>query len=114
MVGLQYEDYDGKFKGNNVNCAVCLASSRSLTLMIPARIECPSGWTREYYGYLVAERRGHPSKSNFACLHKDLKAIYMANIHGPTMMHVEAECKGARHCPPYEQGKELACVVCTK
>ena len=33
----------------NVPCARCYFS-RSAVMMLPARRDCPSGWTREYYG----------------------------------------------------------------
>ena len=29
-------------------CAVCYVHTRSTKVMIPARTECPSGWTKEY------------------------------------------------------------------
>ncbi|KAJ7375566.1 hypothetical protein OS493_040371 [Desmophyllum pertusum] len=33
----------------------CVTSSHVQTqLMIPARNDCPSGWTKEYYGYLMS------------------------------------------------------------
>ena len=40
--------------GHNVPCAVCYASTRETVVMIPAKRTCPSSWTREYYGYLMA------------------------------------------------------------
>ena len=40
---------------HNVPCAVCFASTRVAVLMIPARTSCPTGRTREYYGYLMSE-----------------------------------------------------------
>ena len=39
----------------NVPCAVCYVTERSAVYMFPAKYTCPSGWTREYYGYLMAE-----------------------------------------------------------
>ena len=119
IAATEYEDWAGtyssqSFRGQTVRCAVCLATVRSVTLMIPGRIGCPYGWTREYFGYLTAERTGHPSQSTYVCLHKDLKVIPKVNAFGSTMMHVEAKCNGAKHCPPYKPGLELTCVVCTK
>ena len=34
-------------------CAVCLATTRVATLMIPAKWSCPTNWTMEYRGYLM-------------------------------------------------------------
>ena len=36
---------------NDVPCVVCYVPTRSALCMIPANYECPSGWTREYFGY---------------------------------------------------------------
>ena len=52
---------------HNVPCAVCYTSTRETLLMIPARLTCPSSWTREYYGYLMAERYDHHRKT-FECV----------------------------------------------
>ena len=41
--------------GHNVPCAVCFVSERKNVLMIPAQLTCPSTWTREHYGYLMAK-----------------------------------------------------------
>ena len=39
----------------NAPCAVCTVYTRSQALMIPGKINCPSSWTREYFGYLMSE-----------------------------------------------------------
>ena len=44
--------------GRNVPCSVCEVNGRTSKLMIPSHYECPTDWTREYYGYLMA---GHSS-----------------------------------------------------
>ena len=119
MNGVQFEDWEGTYTGGDlkaagVYCAVCFTQSRSVSIMIPGRYQCPSNWTTEYYGYLSAERHIHNSQSTYICVDKDLKIIKQANIHGATTMFVETKCHGAHHCPPYEEGKELTCAVCTK
>ena len=40
---------------HNVPCTVCYASIRAAMIMVPAKTQCPSSWTREYYGYLAIE-----------------------------------------------------------
>ena len=40
-------------------CVVCFAKARGSMLMMPARNDCPSGWTEEYHGYLMTEYYGH-------------------------------------------------------
>ena len=37
-------------------CAVCYTPSRSTKITIPGRYDCPSSWTREYYGYLMTDK----------------------------------------------------------
>ena len=101
---------------HNVPCAICFASTRVGVLMIPARTSCPTGWTREYYGYLMSE--GQPwadhGRTSFECVDKDQESVpYSENkTHGALFYHVEANCNGIP-CPPYNNYKELNCVVCT-
>ena len=52
---------------HDVPCAVCYISPRETVLMIPGRYTCTSGWTREYYGYLMSERYNH-HRSTFECM----------------------------------------------
>ena len=40
---------------HNAPCAVCYVPTMNTVIMIPAKTSCPSGWTREYYGYLMSE-----------------------------------------------------------
>lgn len=86
-------------------------------LMVPAKKTCPSGWTMEYDGYLMAERSvsNHLSQSNYICLDKDFEFIQGGSNPQirAQIMFVEVNC-GILPCPPYEEGNELACVVCSK
>ena len=54
----------------NVPCAVCYASTRETVLMIPAKVSCPTSWTREYYGYIMSARFNH-YRSTIECVDKD-------------------------------------------
>ena len=45
--------------GNNMPCAVCSTSIRSKLLVIPAKLTCPTNWTTEYTGYLMAANRDY-------------------------------------------------------
>ena len=60
---------------HNVPCAVCLATTRVAVVMIPAKLTCPTGWTKEYNGYLMAERFTHESASTFECIDHDAEAV---------------------------------------
>ena len=100
---------------NNAPCAVCYVETRNAAVMIPARSSCPGGWTREYYGYLMAERTEHDSRSTYACVDSSMEAVPGSAGHtdGGHFYHVEAHCNGMP-CPPYNNYKELNCVICSK
>ena len=82
--------------------------------MIPAKTSCPSGWTREYYGYLMSEAAGHWC-TMYKCVDMSMESIpgIQNHIDGGYFYHVEAHCNGMA-CPPYDNEKELTCVVCSK
>ena len=42
-------------RDDNVPCALCRNSQRSSVFVFPARVSCPSSWTREYFGYLMTD-----------------------------------------------------------
>ena len=100
----------------NIPCAVCEVSTRSKHLMVPGTYECPTGWTEEYRGWLMAGYHGHKGRNMFVCLDKDPEAVpgHQHNTGGALMYHVEAECNKGLPCGPYDNRKELSCVVCTK
>ena len=101
---------------HNVPCAVCLATTRVAVVMIPAKLTCPTGWTKEYNGYLMSARYDHDSPSTFECIDHDAEAVpgTEANTNGGIFYHIEAVCNYGLPCDPYDPEKELTCVVCTK
>ncbi len=115
-------EYEAPLQGShdhNVPCAVCYVSTRPTVIMIPAKASCPSSWTREYYGYIMTEWKGvHDNirgRTMFECVDRDQESLpgSSPNTDGVLFYHVEASCNGLP-CPPYDQSKELNCVVCTK
>ena len=117
--GAEYEYSAGPNSNtfqHNVPCAVCYATARSSTLIIPAKIQCPPTWTREYYDYLSSERAGH-YRSSFNCVDVNPEVIGNsgANGEGALFCYVLSACDtNGLSCPPYENGRILSCVVCTK
>ena len=110
-------EYEAGFLGSqneNVPCAVCVLSTRSEVVMIPAKTSCPDTWTREYYGYLMSENHGN-YRTHFVCVDRGME--YIANYSGHAdacdLWLVEASCVSLP-CPPYDPQKELGCVVCSK
>ena len=120
MYGAEYQTYtysNSHVHGrhdSDVPCAVCHVSSRTAVYMVPAKYTCPSGWTREYYGYLMAENHGH-HRSQYTCMDTAFKPAPGSpeNKDGLLFYFVEGKC-GSLPCSPYDNTKELSCSVCTK
>ena len=98
----------------DVPCIVCEAQ-RTLMIMIPGKSECYPGWTREYWGYLMSGNWDFSGASDYYCVDAEHESIYGRgrNDDGYLLFFVEARC-GSLPCPPYNNGWELTCVVCTK
>ena len=100
---------------HNVPCAACHVTTRSAQFMIPGTDQCPEGWTTEYTGWLMSEYYGY-QRTMFVCVDKDAQALSdsVENTDGALMYHVSVDCGYGLPCGPYEDPKDLACVVCTK
>ena len=96
-------------------CSVCKVESRGAKVMIPGRNICPSGWTKEYKGYLMSEHYGHKSRTTAVCVDVDAEGRdgSYENKDGNLWYFIQGSC-GSLPCPPYVNGRELTCVVCTK
>ena len=118
VYGSEYETWGSPIAnlGNhNVPCAVCYAE-RNAMIMVPAKITCPSQWTREYNGYLMASYYAQVSAKTFVCVDIDAQPVRgeAHNTAGALFYHARlGNCYGL-DCPPYNTKKDLACVVCTK
>ena len=112
--GVEYELPVQGSHEHNVPCAVCHVTTRSAVLLLPAKYSCPTTWTREYYGYLMSEHKNH-KRLNYVCVDEGMESLpgSSTNTNGALMYHVEANCNGLP-CGPYNNRKELNCVVCTK
>ena len=115
VYGTEYEAplVSGRFQ-HNAPCAVCYIPTKHTVIMIPAKMSCPSGWTREYYGYLMSEIKDN-RRTEYVCVDRNMESIPGSQNHidGGHFFHVEAHCNGMA-CPPYNNQKELTCVVCSK
>ena len=101
---------------HNVPCAVCYVTTRSTVLMIPAKANCSTGWTTEYIGYLMTSHKDSNYRSRYECVDKDPQSVPGYNSGGyyeASLYHVEPICTGLS-CPPYDEEKELTCVVCSR
>lgn len=101
---------------HDVPCAVCRAGNRGSIVIIPAKMTCPSGWTKEYYGYLMTSHY-NTYKRDFACVDRNPESVPggNGNHNGALFRPVEFRCdSGNLPCATYPYGHELTCVVCTK
>ena len=80
--------------------------------MISSHYDCPSGWRREYYGYLMAGYYGHKAATQYTCIDESVEQIPAsgASSNGKLFYTLEAHCNYFIPC----SDKELTCVVCTK
>ena len=124
IYGAEYQDGDSRsdqlfgesHHDRDVPCVVCDVTKRSTVLMIPGRTKCYPGWTLEYAGYLMSGRYGHDDgATDYYCVDKDPENLPdgTRNDDGHILYFVEARC-GSLRCPPYIQGREFQCAVCTK
>ena len=84
--------------------------------MIVGRNECSGGeWKAEYWGYLVSGWYAHKGKTTAICLDNAPETATNGSTgKGQTWVYpVKGTC-GALPCPPYANGQELTCVVCSK
>ena len=120
MYGSEYEMWGNvpqsslPLHDQDVPCAVCYVAARTAKIVIPGTYNCPAKWTREYYGYLMAEKYTH-HRSTFECVDKDAEPAKggHADHNGALFYHIEPRC-GSLPCPPYDQQKEVTCAVCTR
>ena len=115
LYGTEYEHPIVGVHDHGAPCAVCYVPGRSVKEMIPATTTCPSGWTREYYGYIMSGHYSHRGRTEFLCIDRAQKSLpgSAGNQDGALLYHVQAVCTGI-HCPPYKPYKALTCVVCSK
>ncbi|XP_045215587.2 short-chain collagen C4-like [Mercenaria mercenaria] len=110
-----FENFFGKsIHDHNPPCAVC-ETERPNIMMIPGRTTCYYDWTVEYIGYLAAGHVSHPAASQYICLDEDPEVVASGgtNENGKLLYLAEAKC-GSLPCPPFDDGRVLSCVVCSK
>ena len=119
IYGAEYQSspaniFPANLNDHDVPCAVCHVTKRASQMMIPGRNLCPTGWTREYKGYLMAERHDH-YRTMYTCVDEnpDYKVGSKTSLNGVLFYFVEGVC-GSLPCRPYIEGRELTCAVCTR
>ena len=62
----------------------------------------------------MAERHNH-ARSTYECVDSSPESVpgSTGDTNGALFFHTEATCNGLP-CPPYVEGREVTCAVCTK
>ena len=102
----------GRSTYNNLPCAVCYTSTRDTILTIPAKVNCPTNWTIEYSGYLMAGHYSHTGRTLYECVDRNPETGTSGG-NSALLYHVEPDCN-VFSCPPYSSSKEITCVVCSR
>ena len=115
IYGAEYETNSGAWKiyhNQDVPCAVC-RTPRTNVLMLPGRNQCYNDWQLEYTGFLMSDYYGYSSKE-YTCVDAYPETLNSGstNANGALFYFVEARC-GALKCPPYIEGREITCAVCS-
>ena len=107
LFGKSHHDHD-------VPCVVCLVRQSSV-LVIPGKSKCYDGWSLEYSGYLMSNSYQHTGATDFYCVDNNPEDLIggAKRDDGLFLYFVEPRC-GSLRCPPYVEGREFQCVVCTK
>ncbi|CAI9721809.1 Hypothetical predicted protein [Octopus vulgaris] len=102
-------------QNQDVPCAVCETNKPASVLMIPGRKECVGKWKMEYSGYLMTEYYKSAGRTEYICVDKEAEADTKGyeNKNGALLYHVQAMV-GSLPSPPYENYREITCVVCSK
>jgi len=106
---------NGPLQDKPAPCAVCYVQGRSTVLMVPAKAQCPDGWTTEYAGYIVSDAEiPARRRSTYICLDEAPEVAVGGTQKSQSVIYpVEVQC-GSLPCSTYISGRELICVVCSK
>ncbi|XP_062599192.1 uncharacterized protein LOC134260654 [Saccostrea cucullata] len=110
-----YSDSVSHLVDHDVPCAVCETIGEKPVIVIPARTSCYSGWKKEYSGYLMSGHHGYQAGSEYSCVDQYPQTVFGGSPrkNGYLFYLVEGRC-GSLKCPPYRDGWEITCVVCSK
>ena len=112
--GTDGDIYPENLHEQDVPCAVCYVRHRASQITISGSNACPAGWRLEYQGYLMAQKYTH-YRTMFSCVDEGPDYITggAARKDGAEFYFVDGKC-GSLPCPPYVEGRELTCAVCTR
>ena len=82
--------------------------------MIPGQAICPSGWSKEYSGYIMSGGHNDKHSSEAICIDDTPEVVpgTNGNNNGAYLYMSETNCISLL-CEPYVNLREIRCVVCT-
>ena len=121
LEGVEYEEWRSSSRrvGENMPCAVCYVPTRSAMFVQQANYSCPSGWSREYHGYVMSENL-HDRRTSTICVDSYPQAVPGTSTNARLGAHayfLTVRCPYSNSelaCGPYEDRRILSCAVCTK
>ena len=82
--------------------------------MIPGRDTCPTGWTKEYTGYIFSSAHGHAHSTDYICVDDTPQIVPGSDgDHTSGLLYVVEGVCPSLQCGPFVHGREFRCVVCT-
>jgi hypothetical protein len=114
LYGAEYETFYDNHHDMDAVCAVC-RSNHATTIMIPGTNVCTEGWTKQYDGFIMAERATQDNHaSEFICVDSQLEGRQgsQVNQQGRLLYYTLAQC-GSLPCEPYHNNALVTCVVCS-
>ncbi|KAK3099334.1 hypothetical protein FSP39_002796 [Pinctada imbricata] len=117
IYGAEYETnfFGDKSADQDVPCAVCQSTAGTNILMIPGRLTCYQGWTRQYKGFLSSNYYGYKGQSEYVCVEENAEYLFGGekSTNGALFYPTIFAC-GTLQCPPYKNDEPVTCVVCSK
>ena len=106
--------FNTPMNNHDVPCEVCMTPF-SVTHMFPGRSGCYKNWTQQYTGYLVSSLHGRNLDLEYYCMDANPETVPHSAVNNDdcVLYVVEGKC-GSLPCPPYVEGREIACTVCSK
>ena len=109
----QSTPYPSSLDSKLAPCVVCAAERKSTTVMIPARNDCPTGWSLEYHGYLLASHHDTDRKSHTLCFDDNIEGLNPTGGGGYQLYRVGVD-DGYGLPSSFPTARELTCGVCSK
>ena len=109
----QSAPYPSSLDSKLAPCVVCAAERKSTTVMIPARNDCPTGWSLEYHGYLLSSHHATDKNSQSLCLDYNMEGLNRTGDGGHHLYRVGVDA-GYGLPSSFPSARELTCAVCNK